>query len=283
MVGFNDLAERIELVTNPSSAWIVDLMAAAGQRYDLGLQVDVLEDRYAGLSDHAPFWAQGYDAILAIENYLPTDSTSAGVVAGDYRVNTHYHTVADLPDSINWELVTGMARLTLATLAQFGAEEGLPNLAVFGGGPGRRRVRGPESPDLQPRSGARPRTRGPAPAALPERLHGVRGRLRRHPPGTRPPGRGGPRPRALAALRGVPLPPRGRPGGRGHGGGRDRRQPRLRPRARRPPRAGRGLPEPLPALPGTASPASTSPSSPACASSTPTGTWSGRDGRNRAT
>lgn len=133
MVGFNDLAERIELVTNPSSAWIVDLMAAAGQRYDLGLQVDVLEDRYAGLSDHAPFWAQGYDAILAIENYLPTDSTSAGVVAGDYRINTHYHTVADLPDSINWELVTGLTRLTLATLAQFGAEEGLPNLAVFGG------------------------------------------------------------------------------------------------------------------------------------------------------
>ena len=133
MVGFNDLAERVELVTNPSSAWIVDLMAAAAQRYDLGLQVDILEDRYAGLSDHAPFWAQGYDAILAIENYLPTDSTSAGVMAGDYRINTHYHTVADLPDSINWELVTGLTRLTLATLAQFGAEEGLPNLAVFGG------------------------------------------------------------------------------------------------------------------------------------------------------
>ena len=133
MIGFNDLTERIELVTNPSSAWIVDLMVAAGQRYDLGLRTDVLEDRFAGLSDHAPFWAEGYDAILAIENYLPTDSTSAGVVDGAYRINTHYHTVADLPDSINWELVTGVTRLTLATLAQFGAEEGLPNLAVFGG------------------------------------------------------------------------------------------------------------------------------------------------------
>ncbi len=133
MIGFNDLAERIELVTNPSSAWIVDLMVAAAQRYDLGLRTDVLEDRFAGLSDHAPFWAEGYDAILAIENYLPTDSTSAGVVDGAYRINTHYHTVADLPDSINWELVTGVTRLTLATLAQFGAEEGLPNLAVFGG------------------------------------------------------------------------------------------------------------------------------------------------------
>ena len=85
-------------------------MAAAGRRYDLGLRIDILEDRYAGLSDHAPFWAQGYDAILAIENYLPTDSTSAGVAGGDYRINTHYHTVVDLPDSINWELVTGATR-----------------------------------------------------------------------------------------------------------------------------------------------------------------------------
>ena len=133
MVGFNDLAHRIELVTNPSSAWLVDLMIAAGQRYELDLKIDVLEDRYAGLSDHAPFWAQGYDAVLGIENYLPTDSTSAAVVRGDYRINTQYHTVADLPDSIDWELVTAVTRLTLATLAQFGVEEGLPNLAVFGG------------------------------------------------------------------------------------------------------------------------------------------------------
>ena len=158
MVGFNDLADRIELITNPSSAWIVDLMAAAGRRYDLDLQIDVLEDRYAGLSDHAPFWAHGYDAILAIENYLPTDSTTAGVVGGDYRINTHYHTVADLPDSINWELVAGVTRLTLATLAQFGAEEGLPNLAVFGGD-----VIDDGSGDLR----ARISNLGPVPAAGP--------------------------------------------------------------------------------------------------------------------
>ena len=158
MVGFNDLADRIELVTNSSSAWIVDLMTAAGQRYDLGLQIDVLEDRFAGLSDHAPFWTQGYDAIWAIENYLPTDSTSAGVAAGDYRVNTHYHTVADLPDSLNWELVTAVTRLALATLAQFGAEEGLPNLAVFGGD-----VIEDEAGDLR----ARISNLGPVPAAGP--------------------------------------------------------------------------------------------------------------------
>lgn len=133
MVGFNDLTDRLELISNPASIWLVDLMRATNERYTLGLQIDVLEDRFAGLSDHAPFWAEGYDAILGIENYLPTDTTSAGVLAHDYRINTQYHSVADLPDSINWELVAAVTRLTVATLAQFGGEEGLPNLAVFGG------------------------------------------------------------------------------------------------------------------------------------------------------
>lgn len=133
MVGFNDLADRLELVSNPSSIWLVDLMRASNERYDIGLQIDVLEDRFAGLSDHQPFWAAGYDAILGIENYLPTDTDAASVLSGRYRINTQYHSVTDLPDSINWELVARVTRLTVATLAQFGNEQGLPNLAVFPG------------------------------------------------------------------------------------------------------------------------------------------------------
>ena len=146
MVGFNDLADRLELVSNPASIWLVDLMRATNERYALGLQLDVLEDRFAGLSDHQPFWANGYDAILGIENYLPTDADSPAVEAGDYRLNTQYHSVADLPDSINWELVARVARLTVATLAQFNREQGLPNLAVFGGD-----LRGDDDDDLEVR------------------------------------------------------------------------------------------------------------------------------------
>jgi hypothetical protein len=144
MVGFNDLADRLELVSNPASTWLVDLMQQTADRYQIGLQIDVLVDRFAGLSDHQPFWSQGYDAILGIENYLPTDSLSAGVMQGDYRINSQYHSVSDLPDSINWELVARVTRLTVATLSQFGTEEGLPNLAVFGGD-----LRGDEAGDLQ--------------------------------------------------------------------------------------------------------------------------------------
>ena len=144
MVGFNDLRDRLELVSNPSSIWLVDLLRATNERYALGLQIDVLEDRFAGLSDHAPFWANGYDAILGIENYLPTDADAPSVLNGEYRINTQYHSVTDLPDSINWELVASVTRLTVAALAQFGAEEGLPNLAVFGGD-----LRGDDTDDLQ--------------------------------------------------------------------------------------------------------------------------------------
>ena len=133
MIGFNDLRDRLELVTNPQSRWLVDLMRQTNQRYDVGLQIDVLEDASARLSDHAPFWAHGYDAVLGIENYLPTDNTTVGVQRGDYRLNTQYHSVVDLPDSINWELVARVTRLTVGSLAQFGLEDGLPNLAVFRG------------------------------------------------------------------------------------------------------------------------------------------------------
>lgn len=133
MIGFNDLVNRVELVTNPSSAWLVDHLIATNDRYDIGLQIDVLADPFAGLSDHAPFWVRGYDAILGIENYLPTDSSHVSVLRGDYRVNPQYHTVVDLPDSINWELVADITRLTVAGLAQFGQEQGLANLAVFTG------------------------------------------------------------------------------------------------------------------------------------------------------
>ena len=133
MIGFNDLQQRLELVTNPGSRWLADQMASVAERYQIELNVDLLEDGGARLSDHAPFWARGYDAILGIENYLPTDSTTYGVREGLYRINSQYHSVVDLPDSINWELVRRTTQLTVATLAEYGLGEGTPNLAIFTG------------------------------------------------------------------------------------------------------------------------------------------------------
>ena len=133
MIGFNDLQQRLELVTNPGSRWLGDQMASVAERYSIGLNIDLLEDGGARLSDHAPFWSRGYDAILGIENYLPTDSTTYGVREGRYRINSQYHSVVDLPDSLNWELVRRTTQLAVATLAEYGLGEGTPNLAVFTG------------------------------------------------------------------------------------------------------------------------------------------------------
>ena len=146
MIGFNDLQQRLELVTNPGSRWLGDQMASVAERYEIGLNIDLLEDGGARLSDHAPFWSRGYDAILGIENYLPTDSTTYGVREGRYRINSQYHSVVDLPDSINWELVRRTTQLTVATLAEYGLGEGTPNLAVFTGD-----LRGDRDDDLRVR------------------------------------------------------------------------------------------------------------------------------------
>ncbi len=146
MIGFNNQSQRLELVTNPASRWLVEQMRQSNRRYGIGLKVDVLEDEFAGLSDHAPFWARGYDAVLGIENYLPTDAETDGVRKGDYRINSQYHTVLDLPDSLNYELIARVTQLAVATLGQYGLEEGLPNLAVFVGD-----LRGDRDDDLQVR------------------------------------------------------------------------------------------------------------------------------------
>lgn len=133
MIGFNDLQQRLEVVTNPGSQWLATEMGAVAERYGIGLAIDVFEDAGSRISDHAPFWMWGYDAIVGIENHMPSDTTTYGVREGVYRINSQYHTVVDLPDSINWELVRRTTQLAVATLAQYGLGEGMPNLAVFTG------------------------------------------------------------------------------------------------------------------------------------------------------
>ncbi len=131
MIGFNPIKQRLELITNPGSRWLGEQMIDVAERYDLGLDLDLLEDAGSRLSDHAPFWVYGYHAILGIENHLPTGLNTHGVRQGLYRINSQYHSVADVPDSINWELVRRTTQLAVATLAEYGLGEGAPNLAVF--------------------------------------------------------------------------------------------------------------------------------------------------------
>lgn len=115
MIGYNRLVDRLHLVANPASRWIVDTMQTANERYGIGLVVDVVVDYRLFRSDHAPFWFQGYDAILGIENYPPettADSTQ-------YIPYAAYDTATDVADSINFRLVCKSTQLCVAALYIF--------------------------------------------------------------------------------------------------------------------------------------------------------------------
>ncbi len=133
MIGFNPIQPRLELLANPGSRWLAEWMAGVVERYDLGLNIDLIEDANARLSDHASFWVRGYDAILGSENHRPIDPDTDPVRQGRYRINSHYHSVMDLPDSIHWPLVRRTTQLAVATLAEYGLGDGAPNLVLSSG------------------------------------------------------------------------------------------------------------------------------------------------------
>ena len=115
MIGYNRLVDRIHLVANPASRWIVDTMRTVNERYGIGLMLDVVVDHRFFRSDHASFWFQGYDAILGIENYPPETTPDSTL----YIPYSAYDTVADVADSVNFRLVRKCTQLCVAALGTF--------------------------------------------------------------------------------------------------------------------------------------------------------------------
>ncbi|MCK4409910.1 MAG: M20/M25/M40 family metallo-hydrolase, partial [Candidatus Eisenbacteria sp.] len=74
--------DTCHLVTNPGSVWLADwIIDTAESLYvDLFPAFEALRiDKSLAYSDHAPFWARDYDAIITIEHYNPRER------------NTNYH------------------------------------------------------------------------------------------------------------------------------------------------------------------------------------------------
>ena len=122
MIGYNRLADRIHLVANPASRWIVDTMQTANERYKIGLMVEVVVDYRFFRSDHASFWFQGYDAMLGIENYPPETTTDSTL----YIPYASYDTATDIADSVNFRLVRKCTQLCVATLGIFQTLQNAP-------------------------------------------------------------------------------------------------------------------------------------------------------------
>ena len=112
MVGFNPLADRLDLVYyTPNSASLRDRVREANQRYAIGIAplVEQLATSDAFILDAAPFGlVGGIPSIALVQRYGEIDSTFPG--------NFTFHTVNDTPDKItNKRLWLKAAKLTLAT------------------------------------------------------------------------------------------------------------------------------------------------------------------------
>ena len=118
MIGFNDLQQRLELVTNPGSRWLGDQMASVAERYSIGLNIDLLEDgaRVSAITRRSGRGATTRSS--ALKTTCPRTRRRTGVREGRYRINSQYHSVVDLPDSLNWELVRRTTQLAVADVSR---------------------------------------------------------------------------------------------------------------------------------------------------------------------
>jgi len=111
MVGYNIACDKLDVLGDPPSAWLVDEMLANNTQYSIGLVTERVIDASIWYSDHSSFWNQGYNALLVIEDYQLRTSNC-------YTATTYYHTVNDLYSTLNMNLVTKGTRLAVATLAE---------------------------------------------------------------------------------------------------------------------------------------------------------------------
>jgi Zn-dependent M28 family amino/carboxypeptidase len=122
MVGFNPLADRLDLVYyTTKSASLRDRVREANQRYAIGVSplVEQLATTDAFILDAAPFGLVGeIPSVALVQRYGEIDATFPG--------NFSFHTVNDTPEKItNKRLWLKAAKLTLATaldLARGGAQ-----------------------------------------------------------------------------------------------------------------------------------------------------------------
>ena len=113
--------DTCHIVTNPGTKWFADwIVGTAGEYPNHFDDFDVSRiDKALAYSDHAPFWLNGYDALIAIEHWNPRDR------------NPYYHTVEDTFGKILETQLAGVGRLVAGSLARLADTDSAINLAVF--------------------------------------------------------------------------------------------------------------------------------------------------------
>ena len=115
MIGFNRNYYYTAIVSDSASIWLGTAFRRALDSTAVDLQTNSRPYPTATYSDHETFWAEGYPAILLIENAPPWTSTPL------YNANPYYHTSWDSLGTVNLELVKRVTQGVLAmTVAMSG-------------------------------------------------------------------------------------------------------------------------------------------------------------------
>jgi hypothetical protein len=103
MIAFADLMpEDLDVFVNDTSEWLANRNIIMGKLYG---PLDILKTINPSMraSDHSPFWDQGYDAMLGIEDY--------GLK------NPYYHKTTDTFDTLNMDFATSVTKIALTVVA----------------------------------------------------------------------------------------------------------------------------------------------------------------------
>ncbi len=104
MIGYVDRPpEDLDLVVNAASQWLATRFTEAAAGY-APLPTAPLLDPTERASDHAPFWDNGYSALLAIEDRVVT--------------NPYYHRTTDTIETLDLAFATTVTRATAAAAAE---------------------------------------------------------------------------------------------------------------------------------------------------------------------
>jgi|YNPBryunderm2012_1023409.scaffolds.fasta_scaffold00019_49 hypothetical protein len=104
MIAYADvLPEDLDVIGNPASSWLVDLVASMTALYGPAPAKKIISPSFV-YSDHASFWDKGVPAICGIE---------------DYNVpNPYYHQTTDTVDTLNFVFFKASTRAGLVSLAR---------------------------------------------------------------------------------------------------------------------------------------------------------------------
>ncbi len=115
--------DTCHIVTNPGTRWFANwlLETTTGDYAGAFPDFDVERiDISLAYSDHASFWANGYDALIAIEHYNPRNR------------NVNYHTVDDRLDTVYPSQLGSTARMCIGAMARMVDPGATFNLVVSG-------------------------------------------------------------------------------------------------------------------------------------------------------